>query len=138
MYKKICCDNYVEAIRSVSARILVDKSTSTPKIETSVMERTQNVQVLQIIRTPRLASLPGDKEVKLQIFMSKFAKFKIYHVNYRRNLSLELKQKGFHAQMVGFFTTNSVINRLKLFILKVFEKVIFDDIFCELGELFFL
>ena len=63
MYKKICCDNYVEAIRSVSARILVDKST--PKIETSVMERTQNVQVLQIIRTPRLASLPGDKEVKL-------------------------------------------------------------------------
>ena len=65
MYIKICCDNYVEAIRSVSARILVDKSISTPKIETSVMERTQNLQVLQIIRTPRLASLPGDKEVKL-------------------------------------------------------------------------
>ena len=40
--------------------------------------------------------------------------------------------------MVGFFTTNSVINKLKLFILKVFEKVIFDEIFCELGELFFL
>ena len=65
MFKKICFDNYVEAIKSVSAKILVDKSTSTPKIETSVMERTQNVQVLQIIRTPRLASLPGDKEVKL-------------------------------------------------------------------------
>ena len=43
----------MESIRSVSARILVDKSTSTPKIETSVMERTQNVQVLQIIRTQR-------------------------------------------------------------------------------------
>ena len=44
-----------------------------------------------------LASLPGDKEVKLQIFMGKFAKFKIYHVDYQRNLSLELKRKGFHA-----------------------------------------
>ena len=53
MYKKTCCDKYVEAIRSVSARILVDKSTSTPNIETSVMERTQNVQVLQVIRTQR-------------------------------------------------------------------------------------
>ena len=25
MYKKPCCDNYVEAIRSVIARVLVDK-----------------------------------------------------------------------------------------------------------------
>ena len=36
MYKKPCCDNYVEAIRSVIARILVDKKYKYS--ETSVMD----------------------------------------------------------------------------------------------------
>ena len=35
MCKKTYCDNYVEVILSMSAKILVNKSTSTPKIETS-------------------------------------------------------------------------------------------------------
>ena len=37
-----------------------------------------------------------------------------------------------------FSATNSVINRLEFCILKVLEKVNFDDSFCELGELFFM
>ena len=74
MYKKPCCDNYVEAIRSVIARVLVDKKYKYSEThglkchglkmykfynrvlvdkkykysETSVI-----VQVLQIIRSPR-------------------------------------------------------------------------------------
>ena len=36
MYKKPCCDNYVEAMRSVIARILVDKTYKYS--ETSVMD----------------------------------------------------------------------------------------------------
>ena len=66
MYKKTYCDNYVEAIISMSAKILVNKSSSTPKIETSVMKRTQNLQVLHIIRIPRLGVFSKDlaSEVK--------------------------------------------------------------------------